>query len=182
MVITDANDQYGMVRGIYIGRFQPYHNGHHKMVEKISGEVDEMVLGIGSAGDSHTRKNPFTAGERVLMVTRAIEEFDIPSYVVQIEDLKRNSIWVSHVESISPRFDVAYSNNPLVIQLFKEAEKEIRQVPMFDRDVLEGAEVRRRMENGEDWQALVPIPVKKIIEEIGGIERIQRINESDSER
>ena len=78
-----------MVRGIYIGRFQPYHNGHHKVVEKISGEVDEMVLGIGSAGDSHTRKNPFTAGERMLMVTRAIEEFDVPSYVVQIEDLKR---------------------------------------------------------------------------------------------
>ncbi len=171
-----------MVRGIYIGRFQPYHNGHHKMVEKISGEVDEMVLGIGSAGDSHTRKNPFTAGERVLMVTKAIEEFGIPSYVVQIEDLKRNSIWVSHVESISPRFDVAYSNNPLVIQLFKEAGKEIRQVPMFDRDVLEGAEVRRRRENGEDWQGLVPSPVKKIIEEIGGIGRIQKINESDSER
>jgi nicotinamide-nucleotide adenylyltransferase len=77
---------------------------------------------------------------------------------------------------------VAYSNNPLVIQLFKEAGKEIRQVPMFDRDVLEGAEVRRRMENGEDWQGLVPSPVKKIIEEIGGIGRIQKINESDSER
>ena len=102
------------------------------MVEKISREVDEMVIGIGSAGDSHTRKNPFTAGERVLMVTRAIEEFDIPSYVVQIEDLKRNSIWVSHVESISPRFDVAYSNNPLVIQLFKEAGKENKQVTMQD--------------------------------------------------
>ena len=118
----------------------------------------------------------------MLMVTRAIEEFDVPSYVVQIEDLKRNSIWVSHVESISPSFDVAYSNNPLVIQLFREAGKEIRQVPMFDREVLEGAEVRRRMENEEDWQSLVPIPVRDIIEEIEGIRRIQKINESDSER
>ena len=171
-----------MVRGIYIGRFQPYHNGHHKVVEKISGEVDEMVLGIGRAGDSHTRKNPFTAGERMLMVTRAIEEFDVPSYVVQIEDLKRNSIWVSHVESISPSFDVAYSNNPLVIQLFREAGKEIRQVPMFDREVLEGAEVRRRMENEEDWQSLVPVRVRDILEELGGIRRIQNINDSDSVR
>ena len=171
-----------MIRGIYIGRFQPYHNGHHKMVQKISGEVDEIVLGIGSAGDSHTQKNPFTAGERMLMVMKAIEDIKIPTYVVQIEDLKRNSIWVSHVESISPKFDVAYSNNPLVIQLFKDAGRDVRQVPMFDRGVLEGAEVRRRMGKGDDWQSLVPIPVREIIDEIGGIERIQKINESDSER
>ena len=75
-----------MIRGIYIGRFQPYHNGHHKMVQKISGEVDEIVLGIGSAGDSHTQKNPFTAGERMLMVLKAFEDIKIPTFVVQIED------------------------------------------------------------------------------------------------
>ena len=56
------------------------------MVQKISGEVDEIVLGIGSAGDSHTQKNPFTAGERMLMVMKAIEDIKIPTYVVQIED------------------------------------------------------------------------------------------------
>ena len=53
---------------------------------------------------------------------------------------------------------------------------------MFDREVLEGAEVRRRMENEEDWQSLVPVPVRDIIEEIVGSRRIQKINESDSER
>jgi nicotinamide-nucleotide adenylyltransferase len=171
-----------MSRGIYIGRFQPYHNGHHKMVESILKDVDEIILGIGSAGDSHTKENPFTAGERTLMVTKAIEEFGARAYVVQIEDLKRNSIWVSHVESISPKFDVAYSNNPLVIQLFKEAGREIRQVSMFDRDVLEGAGVRMKMREGGDWRSLVPQEVVKIIEEVGGIERIKMINESDSKR
>ena len=89
---------------------------------------------------------------------------------------------MSHVESISPKFDVAYSNNPLGMQLFKDAGRDVRQVPMFDRGVLEGAEVRRRMGKGDDWQSLVPIPVREIFDEIGGIERIQKINESDSER
>jgi nicotinamide-nucleotide adenylyltransferase len=168
------------MRGCYIGRFQPYHNGHHRMVEEIASEVDEVVLGIGSAGDSHTTRNPFTAGERVMMVTKAVAEFDVTSYAVPIEDLERNSVWVSHVQSMSPSFDVAYSNNPLVIRLFEEAGVEVRQSPMFNRTVLEGTEVRERMIEGGDWQSLVPGAVVDIIEEIDGIARLQQVSATDA--
>ncbi|SFR40657.1 nicotinamide-nucleotide adenylyltransferase [Halogeometricum rufum] len=168
------------MRGFYIGRFQPYHNGHHRMVEEIADEVDELVLGIGSAGDSHSPRNPFTAGERIMMVTKSVADFDVTTYAVPIEDLDRNSVWVSHVQSMSPTFDVAYSNNPLVIQLFTEAGVEVRQSPMFNRDVLEGTELRDRMIHDEDWRSLVPGPVERVIDEIGGIERLQRVSETDS--
>jgi nicotinamide-nucleotide adenylyltransferase len=168
------------MRGFYIGRFQPYHDGHHRMVGEIVDEVDELVLGIGSAGDSHTTRNPFTAGERVMMVTKAVAEFDLTSYVVPIEDLDRNSVWVSHVQSMSPSFDVAYSNNPLVIQLFDEAGVEVRQSPMFNRDVLEGTELRERMIEGRDWRGLVPDPVVEVIDEMDGIERVQAVSQTDS--
>jgi nicotinamide-nucleotide adenylyltransferase len=168
------------MRGFYIGRFQPYHDGHHQMVEEIVSEVDELVLGIGSAGYSHSTRNPFTAGERVMMVTKAVAEFDLTTYVVPIEDLDRNSVWVSHVRSMSPSFDVAYSNNPLVIQLFEEAEVEVRQSPMFNRDVLEGSELRERMIEGSEWRHLVPDPVVDVIGEIGGIDRLQRVSETDT--
>lgn len=168
------------MRGCYIGRFQPYHNGHHHMVSEIAAEVDELVLGIGSAGDSHTTRNPFTAGERVMMVTKAVSEFDLTTYVVPIEDLERNSVWVSHVQSMSPSFDVAYSNNPLVIRLFREAGVDVRQSPMFNREVLEGTEVRERMTNSNDWRSLVPAAVESVVDEINGVERIRQISESDS--
>jgi nicotinamide-nucleotide adenylyltransferase len=168
------------MRGFYIGRFQPYHDGHQRMVGEIVDEVDELVLGIGSAGDSHTTRNPFTAGERVMMVTKSVAEFDLTTYVVPIEDLERNSVWVSHVRSMSPSFDVAYSNNPLVIELFREAGVEVRQSPMFNRDVLEGTELRERMIEGGDWRRLVPDPVVEVIDEIDGIERIQAVSQSDS--
>lgn len=168
------------MRGFYIGRFQPYHDGHHRMVTEIADEVDELVLGIGSAGDSHTPRNPFTAGERVMMVTKSVTDLDVTTYVVPIEDLDRNSVWVSHVRSMSPAFDVAYSNNPLVIQLFSEAGVEVRQSPMFNRDVLEGTELRERMADGGDWRSLVPGAVIDVIEEINGIERLQRISDTDA--
>jgi len=169
-----------MTRGFYIGRFQPFHNGHLSMVERIADEVDELVLGIGSADDSHTVRNPFTAGERIMMITKSLVEYDLVTYAVPIEDLERNSVWVSHVQSMSPDFDVAYSNNPLVIQLFREAGIEIRQSPMFNREVLEGSEVRERMITDGDWQSLVPEAVVEVVEEMDGTERIQMVSESDS--
>jgi len=168
------------MRGFYIGRFQPYHNGHHQMVEEIADAVDELVLGIGSAGDSHSPRNPFTAGERIMMVTKTVSKLDITTYAVPIEDLDRNSVWVSHVQSMSPKFDVAYSNNPLVIQLFEEAGVTVRQSPMFDRDVLEGAELRERMIHGDPWEHLVPDPVAETIHEIDGLERIRRVSDTDT--
>ena len=168
------------MRGFYIGRFQPYHNGHHHMVEEIVDEVDELVLGIGSAGDSHTTHNPFTAGERLMMVTKSLQQFDVTSYVVPIEDINRNSVWVSHVESMSPAFDVAYSNNPLVIRLFSEAGVDVRRSPMFRREVLEGTELRERIIHDRSWEQLVPEPVSEVITEIDGAERIRRIADTDA--
>ncbi|ELY51600.1 nicotinamide-nucleotide adenylyltransferase [Natronococcus jeotgali] len=168
------------MRGFYIGRFQPFHNGHRNMVEQIAEDVDELVLGIGSADDSHSVRNPFTAGERIMMITKSLVDSDLVTYAVPIEDLDRNSVWVSHVRSMSPHFDVAYSNNPLVVQLFREADFEVRQSPMFNREVLEGTEVRERMINDGDWESLVPEAVVEVVEEINGIERIQMVSGSDS--
>ena len=108
-----------MTRGFYIGRFQPFHNGHRAMVDHIVEEVDELVLGIGSADASHTTRNPFTAGERVMMVTKAVKDVDVPTYVVPIEDIDRNAVWVSHIMSMSPSFDMAYSNNWTTSGLFE---------------------------------------------------------------
>jgi nicotinamide-nucleotide adenylyltransferase len=169
------------MRGFYIGRFQPYHDGHHRMVADIVSEVDELVLGVGSADASHTEQNPFTAGERVMMITKSLAEFDLTTYVVPIEDLDRNSVWVSHVRSMSPAFEVAYSNNPLVIRLFEEAGVEVRQSPMFNRDVLVGAELRERMIEGGAWRSLVPEPVVAVIEEVNGVERLRDVSRTDAD-
>ena len=168
------------MRGFYIGRFQPYHDGHHAMVERIADEVDELVLGIGSADDSHTTHDPFTAGERIMMISKAVAEFDLPTYVVPLEDINRNAVWVSHVESMCPKFDVAYSNNPLVVRLFEESGIEVRQSPMFDRERLEGSEIRELMIEDESWYDRVPNPVVDTIEEINGVKRLQHISASDS--
>ncbi len=164
-----------------MGRFQPYHFGHHEVIKQIAREVDEIIIGIGSAQKSHEIENPFTAGERVLMVSSALEEFDIKNYVIPIEDIQRNSLWVSHVKSMVPPFEIAYTNNPLVIELLGEAGIEVKQSPLFKRNSYSGTEIRRRMLKGEKWEQFVPEKVVEIIHGIDGEKRMKTIAQSDQE-
>ena len=168
-----------MRRGLYLGRFQPYHLGHHQVLKKIAKEVDEIIVGIGSAQKSHEKENPFTAGERVLMVSSALEEFNIKYYVIPIEDIQRNSLWVSHVKSMVPPFEIAYTNNPLVIELLSEAGIEVKQSPLFKRNTYSGTEIRRRMLSGDKWEQFVPEKVVEIIRAIDGERRLATIAQSD---
>ncbi len=170
-----------MSRGLYLGRFQPYHLGHHQVLKQISKEVDEIIVGIGSAQKSHEIENPFTAGERVLMVSSAIKEFDIKHYVIPIEDIQRNSLWVSHVKSMVPPFDIAYTNNPLVIELLHEAGIEVKQSPLFKRNRFSGTQIRGLMLKGEKWEQFVPDNVVEIIKEINGVKRLRTVTQSDYE-
>ncbi|MDF2956278.1 MAG: Nicotinamide mononucleotide adenylyltransferase, partial [Candidatus Alkanophagales archaeon MCA70_species_2] len=36
------------MRALYIGRFQPYHKGHHFVIKEIASQFDEIVIVIGS--------------------------------------------------------------------------------------------------------------------------------------
>lgn len=168
-----------MNRGFYIGRFQPYHNGHQSVLERIACSSDEIVIGIGSAQLSHTVANPFTAGERVLMLTRSLGGLGCPFYVIPIEDIQRNALWVAHVQSMTPPFDTIYSSNPLVMQLFSEEGMDVQSPDMYERQTHSGTEIRRRMLDGEPWEHLVPPAVVDVVREIRGVERLQRIAGSD---
>ena len=119
-----------MKRGLYVGRFQPFHNGHKAVIDGLCEEVDELIIGIGSAQMSHDLRHPFTAGERVLMIRRALSDAKIPLYIIPLEDIKRNALWVSHVRSMVPPFDAVYTSNPLVIRLFDEAGIPVESPPM----------------------------------------------------
>lgn len=170
----------GPVRGFLVGRFQPFHSGHEQLVREIAEQVDELVVGIGSADASHTVRNPFTAGERMVMITQVLSDVDVQQYVVPLEDIERNAVWVSHVESMCPPFDVVYSNNPLVIRLFQEANYEVRDPPLIERSRLRGTDIREHIIDGETWQDRVPESVVGALEEIDGVERLRKIADSDT--
>lgn len=161
-------------RAFFIGRFQPFHRGHLAMVKRILETSEELIVGIGSAQYSHTGENPFTGGERYEMIKRSLDAEDIHDYhIVPIPDTHVHSVWVSHVTSLVPRFDVVYTNSELVVRLFREHGLKVLSPSLVDRERLSGTTVRERILKGGDWESLVPTVVASYVKEIDGVERIR---------
>jgi nicotinamide-nucleotide adenylyltransferase len=170
-----------MDRGLLIGRFQPFHNGHIYVVREVLKDVREIILGIGSAQKSHSLENPFTAGERLMMISKSLAEngIDRHYYIIPIPDVDNNSLWVSHVQSLTPPFDRVYSGNTLVKRLFGEVGIPVETPPMYNRKEFSGTEIRRRILAGEPWKDLVPEGVVSVIEEVRGVERMRDLSRDD---
>jgi len=167
-----------MKRALFIGRFQPFHQGHEKILEIMLADYDEAILVIGSAEESYTERNPFTAGERMEMILKATEEMGVKSRVlpVPIRDINRYDLWVDHVISLTPTFEAVYTNNHLTELLFSAKGFKIVKTGPIRRGDFSGTRIRALMAEGEThWRDLVPKSVASYIDKIDGEKRVRGI-------
>ena len=170
-------------RALFVGRFQPFHKGHLYAVQHILKEAEELIIVIGSAEKSHELDNPFTAGERMEMIRRALRSAGIdPSryLLVPVPDVQAHTTWVSQVVAYTPHFDVVYTNQALTRRLFLESGYEVREIPLYRREEYSATEIRRRILEGEDWRGLVPKEVWDFIRGIKGDERVRDLARTDT--
>jgi len=169
------------VRGLLIGRFQPFHGGHLEVVRKIRADRADapLILGVGTAEESYTWENPFTAGERLEMITRALEEAKVArTLLVPISDINRHALWVNYLESLLPTFDRVYTNNLLTRILFERSGYLVESTPLFDRARFEGVRIREQLAEGGDWRSAVPPSVAAYLDEIGAPARLQVLQQA----
>ena len=170
-------------RGLFVGRFQPFHKGHLESVKKILEKVDELVIVVGSSQYSHSLDNPFTAGERITMIRKALQEEEIPLskiWIIPVPDIHQHKLWVSQIAGYAPKFDVVYANEPLTRRLFMEAGFKVESMPFIKRKIYLATEIRKRMIAEENWKELVPNSVAKFIEDINGDLRLRQLNKTDT--
>jgi len=171
-----------VVRGLYIGRFQPIHLGHLHCIKNVLSKVPEVIIAIGSAQFSYTLHNPFTAGERVTMLRLAMDEAKIDAskyYLIPIRDLRIHDLWVPHLISQTPRFEIVFSNEPVTSRLFKEAGFRVEPISFYDREQYSATEIRERIVKGSGWEKLVPPSTSVYIKSIFGDERLRELVLSD---
>jgi nicotinamide-nucleotide adenylyltransferase len=169
-------------RGLYVGRFQPFHLGHLGAIKDILKEIEELIIVIGSAQYSHRLNDPFTAGERLTMIRKTLEESGVDNsrvWVVPVPDVHLHMMWVSSVEGYTPSFVVIYSNEPLTRRLFMEAGYKVKAIRFHERKLYSSTEIRQRMLKGEKWEELVPKCVAAFIKEIDGVNRLRDLTKSD---
>ena len=163
-------------RALYVGRFQPFHLGHLKAVKDIARKSEEFLIAIGSAQYSYEPTNPFTCGERLTMIRRALNEakMDPAKYlIVPIPDLHRPLAWVGWVVSLVGHFDVVFSNEPVTARVFREKGYWVKSIQLYRPKLYSGREIRRRMREGEDWKNLLPKSVSSYIESLDGVARLK---------
>jgi nicotinamide-nucleotide adenylyltransferase len=174
-----------MPRGLLVGRFQPFHRGHLGVLEALraSRPRESLLLGIGSAQESYTVENPFTASERWEMIDRALSEAHLSNWqAVPLADIHQHALWVSHLAGLLPPFERVYTNNPLTRLLFERAGYAVESPPLIDRDRFEGAKIRALITEGGDWASRVPPAVAAYVREVHGVERLQLLAQAAASR
>jgi nicotinamide-nucleotide adenylyltransferase len=151
-------------------------------MKDILEKVDELIIVVGSSQYSHTTDNPFTIGERIMMIRRALTEEGVDSsryWIIPVPDMHVHMIWVAEVIGYTPKFDTVYTNEPLTRRLFVESGFKVKPVSFHQREEYSSTEIRERILSKRNWEELVPEIVAQFIKEIDGAERLRDLVKTD---
>jgi nicotinamide-nucleotide adenylyltransferase len=159
--------------GLFIGRFQPLHNGHMLVIEGMTKLCGKIWIGIGSSQKHHTSDDPFTVQERKEMLQRALQGKDlIPLFdinFVELPDETDDTAWRQKVLEQTGPVDVVWTGNAWTAKCFEGVipVKPIKEVPGIS-----GTMIREKMKTGSDWQSLVPKEIAAYLSEVDGVSRL----------
>jgi len=168
------------VKGLFVGRFQPFHLGHLKAIKWILERCENITVVIGSSQESFTKRNPFTYEERKKMIKRSLEKESVKEEqfeIIGIPDFFDCERWVKSILS-KAKFDVVFTKSLWVKRCFDLFEIPVKEHPMFRH--YSARKIRGMiMEKDEDWEKFVPKTVSKSVKEIRGVERLRDLAETD---
>jgi bifunctional NMN adenylyltransferase/nudix hydrolase len=143
---------------VFIGRFEPFHNGHAAVARYALTKAKKLVFLVGSADTPRTIKNPWTVAERAVMIQSALAESADRLIIRPLRDhLYNESLWIANVQravsdAIKADEGDAASARVGLIGKDKDASsyylKEFPQWPLVDvkhTETLSATELRRYM-------------------------------------
>ena len=84
---------------VFIGRMQPFHNGHKTVIDKALEHTKEVVVVLGSCFQPRSIRNPFTFEERKAMIKAVFPQDNVK--VVPVMDYPYDdNAWVTAVQSV----------------------------------------------------------------------------------
>ena len=139
------NKKYDLA--VYIGRFQPLHNGHLAIIKKAHEIANEVLVLVGSANASPSIRNPFTYNERRDMIIKSANvRIDwLDDYIYE------ENQWLADVQSA-----VRDAKNVCIIGHSKdESSYYLKHFPQWDfvdveyHEVIDATQIRELMYQGK---------------------------------
>ncbi|TBR22426.1 MAG: nicotinamide-nucleotide adenylyltransferase [Candidatus Nitrosotenuis sp.] len=162
--------------GLLIGRFQPFHLGHLDAVKFALSSVDELLIGIGSSNKFNEKRNPFTADERKQMIESSLDETTLGKIkIYYIPDVNNHERWTYQIDEIVPKYDTVFSNDEFTHTLFGKRGIKVISVPLKQREILSGTDIRVKIREDQNWFGLVPEGTKKVLLKINAKDRLTNL-------
>lgn len=84
---------------VFIGRFEPFHNGHCAVSRYALTKAKKLIFLVGSADAPRTIKNPWTFTERAVMIQSTLDEAKSRLIIRPLRDhLYNESQWIATVQ------------------------------------------------------------------------------------
>lgn len=87
---------------IFIGRFQPFHNGHYQICKHGLNISDKLIIIIGSMNSPRNIRNPFDYYERKKIISSYFTDKELEKiHFIGISDYMYNdNIWIKNVQKL----------------------------------------------------------------------------------
>ena len=171
------------MRGLMMGRFQPFHLGHLELVRQILDQCDDVIIAVTSAQFNYIEKDPFTAGERIEMIHNSLKEANLElekCFLISIENQFNVATWGSYLKSALPHFDKVYSGNDYVSMLLADSGIMVVKPKFLDRTQYNATKIRSMIISDENWKDSVPNAVYEFLRKINAKNRLSVISKSDT--
>ncbi|WP_233237181.1 bifunctional nicotinamide-nucleotide adenylyltransferase/Nudix hydroxylase [Bordetella sp. LUAb4] len=85
---------------VFIGRFEPFHNGHAAVARHALTRAGKVIFLVGSADTPRSTRNPWTVAERTVMIQAAMGEALASRLIIcPLRDhLYNESLWIAGVQ------------------------------------------------------------------------------------
>ena len=175
---NNENREYRIPKGkkvVFVGRFQPLHNGHLEAIKWIIGQTGEVKIVIGSMQEFGQMDNPLEFKERKEIVEAALAEAGIKNCkIFGLPDFYNDAAWAKkllEITGLKAAETFLVSLNDWAVACAKKVGIAAADHPVFC-DNLSATQVRETLSSGFDWEKLVPSAVAKYLKENGADKRI----------
>jgi len=163
----------------FIGRFQPFHNGHKAVVDQALKRAKKVAIVLGSHDQPRNARNPFTTAERIAMISacypQEVRDGRI-HFVPQVDHTYAIDRWIAGVETgVTAVANTPFTPDPVKLGLIGHSKDHssfyLKCFPSWENieadnvGSINATDIRKNIFGAEDdWSEGLPGPVFEYID------------------